>query len=125
MTRCSRQAQRALAGMLLLLVAGGHVGSALASDKQKPAAGKTKAHAKSVVPDSRQMEHDLQQLDWPKFRQVVESVPKLKADVDAYGPLGWKYVEAKYRTYPWQKNIDKLDDGQKRQLAQLIRAAQR
>ena len=79
----------------------------------------------TAVPDSRQMEKDLQQLDWPHFRQVIESVPKLKASVDAYGPLGWKYVEARYQTYPWQKNIDRLDDGQKRHLADLIREAKR
>jgi hypothetical protein len=78
-----------------------------------------------AVPDSRQLEQDLQHLEWPQFRSVVEAIPKLKADVDAYGPLGWKYVEARYRSYAWQKNIDKLDDTQKRQLAQLIRAARR
>jgi hypothetical protein len=110
--------------MLAVLIAGLHLGGAAASETEAVPA-KPKAHATRGAPDSRQMEYDLQQLEWPKFRQVVESVPKLKADVDAYGRLGWKYVEVRYRTYPWQKSIDRLDDSQKRHLAELIRQAQR
>lgn len=72
---------------------------------------------------SSQMEKDLQQLNWKQFRSVIESVPKLKADVDAYGPLGWQYVQANYTSYGWKKNIDRLDDAQKKQLADLIQAA--
>ena len=72
---------------------------------------------------SSQMEKDLQQLKWKQFRSVIEAVPKMKADVDAYGPLGWQYVQANYTTYGWKKNIDRLDDEQKRQLAELIQRA--
>lgn len=115
--------RRALA-TTLLLAAGWGASVALAIEA-RAAPAKPKAQAMRGVPDSRQMEQDLQHLDWPQFRRVVESVPKLKADVDAYGPLGWKYVEVNYRTYHWQKNIDRLDDGQKRQLSELIRAARR
>ena len=75
--------------------------------------------------DSAQLEKALQHLNWPQFKSVVEAIPKLKADVDAYGPMGWQIVEANYRTYGWKKSIDKLDEGQKRQLAALIRAAQK
>ncbi len=75
-------------------------------------------------PDSRQMEKDLQQLPWKQARSIIESVPKLKASVDAYGPLGWQFVEANYQHYRWKKNIDKLDATKKRDLAELIRKAQ-
>ncbi|HTZ00063.1 MAG TPA: hypothetical protein VMB75_09520 [Rhodocyclaceae bacterium] len=81
------------------------------------------AHAEAAVPDSSQLEKELQGLPWKKFRSVVEAIPKLRADIEAYGPLGWQYVQAHYATYGWKKNIDKLDDDQKRQLAQLIRSA--
>jgi hypothetical protein len=77
------------------------------------------------APDSKQLENQLQRLDWPQFRSVVESIPKLKADVDAYGPAGWTYVKGKYKTYGWKKNIDKLDDAEKRRLAALIQAARK
>jgi hypothetical protein len=70
--------------------------------------------------DSKRLEHDLQSLDWKQFRSVIESIPKLKADVDAYGPAGWDFVKGRYKTYGWKKNIDRLDDGEKRRLAALI-----
>jgi len=73
--------------------------------------------------DSSHLEKDLQDLNWKQFRLVIESVPKLKADVDAYGPLGWQYVEANYAKYGWKKNIDKLDGVQRQQLADLIQTA--
>ena len=90
-----------------------------------PAASTTapRASARSREPDSAQMEKDLQRLPWTKFRAIIESVPKLKADVDAYGPLGWQYVQANYARYGWRKNIDKLDAVQKKQLAGLIQKA--
>ena len=76
-------------------------------------------------PDSRQMEKDLQQLPWKQARSIIQSVPKLKASVDAYGPLGWQFVEANYQHYHWKKNIDKLDAPKKRELAELIRKAEK
>lgn len=72
--------------------------------------------------DSLQIEKDLQQLPWSQFRAVVEAIPKLKADVDAYGSLGWEFVRTRYATYGWRKNVDKLDNDQKAQLVALIRA---
>lgn len=77
----------------------------------------------AAVPDSEQLEKGLQSLSWEQFRSVVNSIPKLKADVDAYGPLGWQYVQSNYRTYHWRKNINKLHADQKIQLAGLIRDA--
>lgn len=77
--------------------------------------------AESAVPAGEQLEKELQGLDWKQFKAVISAIPKLKADVDAYGPLGWQYVQANYKTYRWRKNIDKLDNVQKIQLAQLIR----
>lgn len=74
--------------------------------------------------DTRKMERDLQELPWKQARSIIESVPKLKSSVDAYGPLGWQFVEANYRQYGWKKKIDKLDSSQKGQLAELIRKAQ-
>jgi len=56
---------------------------------------------------------------------VVESVPKLKADVEAYGPIGWTYVQQNYQTYGWKKNIDKLNEEQRKQLADLILRARK
>lgn len=72
---------------------------------------------------SKQIEKDLQSLNWEQFKSVVKAVPKLKADVDAFGPLGWQYVQLNYQTYGWKKNIDKLDDAQKKQLIGLITKA--
>ena len=69
------------------------------------------------------MQKALQQLPWPQFRSIIETVPKLKTEVDAYGPAGWQLVKDNYRLYPWKKSIDKLDDNQKRQLARLIAQA--
>ncbi len=70
--------------------------------------------------DSARMEEDLQQLNWKQFRSVVEAIPKLKADIEAYGPVGWDIVRANYMNYRWKKNIDRLDDTQKQKLAELI-----
>lgn len=74
-------------------------------------------------PDAAQMESDLQHLSWKKFRAVIEAVPKMKANVEAYGPIGWQYVQANYTSYGWKKSIDKLDEAQKKHLAKLIQAA--
>lgn len=71
-------------------------------------------------PDIERLEKALQGLTWAQFKAVVEAIPKLKADVDAYGPLGWQYVQTNYRTYPWRKNLRKLQDDQKKRLAELI-----
>lgn len=79
--------------------------------------------ATAKLPDSAQIEKDLQRLPWPRFRSVVESIPRMKADVDAYGPLGWEYVRTHYRTHRWKKNIDRLDAAQRQRLAELIRTA--
>jgi hypothetical protein len=58
-------------------------------------------------------------------RWVVESVPKLKAGVDAYGPMGWRYVQSRYATYPWKSSIDRLDTAEKLHLVELIRRARK
>lgn len=76
--------------------------------------------ATATTPDSARLEKELQQLSWEQFKQVIVAVPKLKSSVDAFGPLGWDYVRANYRTYPWKKSIDRLDETQKIQLAALI-----
>lgn len=76
--------------------------------------------ASAGAASSAELEQRLQQLPWPDFKAVVSAIPKLKADVDAYGSFGWQYVQANYRTYRWAKKIDKLDDAQKQQLAELI-----
>jgi hypothetical protein len=81
------------------------------------------APAAAARPDSGRMERDMQRLPWKQFRSVIESIPKLKADIEAYGPFGWEYVRANYATYAWHRNIDKLDDDQRQRLAELIRAA--
>jgi len=72
------------------------------------------------LPDSAQLELELQRMPWEQFKAVISAVPKMKADVDAYGSAGWQYVKARYKTHAWKKNIDKLDAAQRKQLADLI-----
>ena len=79
--------------------------------------------ARRVEPDSQAMEKSLQSLHWKQFRSIIETIPKMKADVEAYGPIGWQFVQANYKTYGWKKNIDRLDDAQKKRLAELIQSA--
>lgn len=81
------------------------------------------ALALANAPDVVQLEKGLQSLTWPQFRAVIQAVPKLKAEVDAYGAFGWQYVQARYQTYRWQKSINKLDVAQQRELADLIAQA--
>lgn len=78
--------------------------------------------AGNETPDSAAMEKALQSLPWERFKAVVSSVPKMKADVDAYGPMGWEFVKKNYRTHGWKRNIDKLDPEQRQRLAELIKA---
>ncbi len=61
--------------LIALLAAALLAGSAVAAD----------------VPDSAAMEKALQSLPWERFKAVITSVPKMKADVDAYGPMGWEF----------------------------------
>lgn len=97
--------------------------SALAANVPTPAPAKVAASTAKGQPDSRKMQKDLQQLNWKQFRSVLVAIPKLKAEVDAYGPLGWQYVRENYSTYSWRKSIDKLDETQKKRLAELIQNA--
>lgn len=86
--------------------------------------GLAMATASTAAPsDSLELEKELQSLSWPRFRAVVEAIPKLRDEVDRYGPLGWQYVRANYRTHSWKKNIDRLDAEQRRQLAVLVQNA--
>lgn len=89
------------------------------STAAKPAA------PKPALPDSKIMEQDMQNLPWLQFRSVVEAVPKLRAEVEAYGALGWTYVQSKYKTHRWKKNIERMDVEEQRQLAALIAKAKR
>ncbi len=94
---------------------------ACANDRP-PALGVSVASTRAAA-SSKQIEKELQRLSWSQFRTVVEAVPKLKSDVDAYGPMGWDFVRANYRAYPWKKSVDKLDEQQKNELFELIRKA--
>jgi len=75
--------------------------------------------------DSVLIEKSLQRLGWQQFRAVVEAIPKLRADVEAYGPLGWEFLKTRYATHAWRKNIDKLDVVERRRLIGLIEAARK
>lgn len=99
----------------------GNLSASGASDKEVQMEMKTVEQTSN----SDQMEKELQQLPWQQFRSVIESVPKLKADVDAYGAFGWQFVQGQYRHYPWKNKIDKLDEVQKRKLAELIHLARK
>lgn len=115
--------KRSLRGLLLvpaLLVGAGDL--AQAQSARKPTAAATAPARLPIDPPT--LERQLQQLNWEQFRQVVERIPKIKAEVDGYGVLGWQYVKHNYRSYPWQKQLVKLNDGQRQHLAQLIRRAQ-
>lgn len=75
------------------------------------------------MPDSRQLEKELQSLSWGQFKSVIEAIPEIRREVEKYGPLGWEYVKTHYRSYGWKKNIDRLDSNEKQRLAQLIQRA--
>lgn len=77
--------------------------------------------AESASP--KDIERQLQALPWEQFRAVIESEPKLKADVDKYGPLGWAFVRGRYQTHPWAENIERLDASRRHQLVAAIRKA--
>jgi hypothetical protein len=111
---------------LILVVLACLAGNSFAADGEAQApAPAAAAVAAASAPDTAQMERDLQRLDWKQFRSVVEAIPKLRADVERYGPAGWEIVRANYRIYHWKKNIDRLDATQKQELAGLIAQAKR
>ena len=111
---------KAIFVLLLFVLAGAPVLAANASGAVHSPAGTRVANAEV---DSAKMEKDLQRLPWKQFRSVVEAVPKLKAGIDAYGSAGWQFVQANYSNYGWKKNIDKLDERQKKHLAEQIQRA--
>ena len=92
------------------------------ADAQASAESST-GSSRRCTPESRQMESDLQHLPWAQFRSIVQAIPKLKANIDAFGPSGWQFVQANYTRYPWKKSIDKLDDVQKIRLLEMIQTA--
>jgi hypothetical protein len=115
----SRLAAALMTGLAAFAWAAGAQGQADAGGSESgPGAAVT-----AGIPDSAALERALQSLSWEQFKAVVVAIPKLKADVDAYGPLGWQYVQANYRTYPWRKNINKLHEPQKERLSDLIEEA--
>lgn len=79
----------------------------------------------SAVADARvlRLEKELQALPWPQFQAVIRAVPKLKAEVDAYGAFGWQYVKARYQRWPWRKNVGRLAPEQQQALGELIARA--
>ncbi len=97
-----------------------HVAMAAPTVERVPA---RPAATQAVAPDSTELERRLQALTWSQFRAVAQAIPRIKADIDAYGALGWQYVQTRYKTYRWKKSIDKLTDDQKRELAMLIEQA--
>lgn len=121
MTRISAHpiARACLAAALLVLPP-----ASIGAGKTAPGADEVRAAADDRL-DSKRLEGELQRLSWDQFRSVIEAIPKLKADVDAYGPAGWTYVKGRYRTHEWRKNIDKLDGDERRRLAALIAAARK
>jgi hypothetical protein len=77
------------------------------------------------MPDSRQLEKELQSLNWGQFKAVIEAIPDIRREVEKYGPMGWEYVRTNYRSHGWKKNIDRLDTEEKQRLAQLIQRARK
>jgi hypothetical protein len=109
-----------LAALLAAAVGAKEVRPVADSTTPPTTAATAPAPSPGSAPDSAVLERELQQLSWEQFKRVVVAVPKLKNGVDAFGPVGWEYVRANYRSYPWRRNIDRLDDTQKIQLAALI-----
>ena len=107
--------------LFMLLCLAGSTLPALAQSATDSERGSTTAETARAT--SQQMSKDLQNLPWKPFKAIIGAIPKLAADVDAYGPLGWQFVRENYKTYDWKKKIDKLDAAQKEQLAELIRKA--
>lgn len=118
-------ARRRCLVLLLALLVSATAGAQAPAAGEAPPADSRPAQSAQAAPDPEQIEKDLQSLNWPQFKAVVMAVPKLKADVDAYGPLGWQYVQSNYKTYKWRKSVGKLDEEQRRQLADLIEQARR
>ncbi len=75
------------------------------------------------TPDSRQLEKELQSLNWRQFKAVIEATPEIRREVEKYGPMGWEYVKTNYRSHDWKKNFDRLDNAEKQRHAQLIQRA--
>lgn len=90
-----------------------------------PAGVKSAISAKAAIPGSETLEKELQNLTWPQFRFVVQSIPKLKAKVDAYGPTGWRYVQSRYQTYAWRNSIEKFTPEERKKLHALINQARK
>lgn len=107
--------------LCLLLLLSLPVWSRAEAPKDAPAQLEAPAPRRTPLDATPQaLEHQLQSLPWELFRTVVESEPKLKADVDAYGPLGWAYIQKKYRAHPWSRNLERLDLERRHQLATTI-----
>jgi len=110
--------------VLLLAIAGVSAAGAEGAPAQTADPALPVVGAAGGKADGVQLEKALQRLPWRQFKSVVEAVPKLRAGVEAFGPVGWQIVRDNYTRYPWHKNIDKLDEVQKKQLSELIEAAQ-
>lgn len=116
--------QRARALALLLALPAAPAAAQEAPSFVVPASDMVRVPRESRL-DSKQLERQLQGLDWEQFRSVIEAIPKLRADVDAYGPAGWEFVKGRYRSHDWSRNIDKLDRVERERLAALIETAVR
>lgn len=110
--------------IMLLLAAGTLPVAGVAAELPRPA-NPAPPPVRKAIPDSQQLERDLQSLNWTQFKSVVESIPPIRAEVDKYGPLGWQYVRQHYRNYPWRNAIDRLAGWQKLELARLIERARK
>lgn len=101
---------RSLLALFLVLV----LGQAWAESEASPG-------SQEVEPiSSKFLEQQIQSLNWEQFKHVVHAVPKLRAEVDAYGPLGWQYVERNYRRYAWSRSINKMEAERRQELQGLI-----
>lgn len=83
------------------------------------------AQGRKPALDSQQLEKEIQALNWNQFRSVVESIPQLKAEIEKYGPAGWQYVKARYKTHAWRRSVERLKDADRQQLAKLLQAARK
>lgn len=70
--------------------------------------------------DPVELEKGLQALSWVQLVQVFQAVPKLKEQYDRLSDFERSILQQRYARHAWRRNVAKLDDAQRIQLADLI-----
>jgi hypothetical protein len=70
--------------------------------------------------DPVELEKGLQALSWEQLVRVFQAVPKLKEQYDRLSDFERSILQQRYAHHAWRRNVAKLDDAQRLQLAELI-----